>query len=315
MRYILGLVCVGLIAVGCSGAGSVEDRSAEVERLESQLAALEIQLELSETVVEDQLRELEDARRIADTAAANGGDRECVEKLARCEELLFPPDDSDVWPPLSPDVWFPPASEFVTNESAIKVEVFASESASVMVSGVASTQSSDGWVGGNAIFYTEVTLDVGANVVEVRVDDELIDSLEVQYDPGLVRRYGRVLDSRATILPPGSTDVGVEEGCGSGEDNACLVDELGIDFGDMDLEPDYGQGDFEAGDVAVEFYRLTPTSAAFITTHTGKELTLTGASEIWDFFSWGETNHFDVWNILINDNTLVQIEGVVPLGD
>ena len=315
MRYILGLLCICVVGLGCSGAGSVEDRLAEVERLEGELAALELQLELSEAVVEDQLRELEDARRIADAGAATGGDGECLEKLARCEELLFPTDDSDVWPPPSPDVWFPPASKFVTNESAITVEVFAAESARVTVSGVASTQSSDGWVGGNAIFYTEVTLDVGINVVDVRVDGDLIDSLEVQYDPGLVRRYGRVLDSRATILPPGSTDVGVEEGCGSGEESACVVDELGIDFGEMDLEPDYGQGDFEAGDVAVEFYRLTPTSAAFITTHTGEELILTGASEIWDFFSWGETNHFDVWNILINDNTLVQIEGVVPLGD
>ena len=309
-------LAVMVAAAGCSTGGESvsESVASDVELLRGQVDRLEEELASAEAANRDLTVHLEEASAAAEVVAddAEAG-VQCLERLARCEELPSPPDDEE-WPPPSPDVWFPPRSGFVTNEPSITVVVFAPESATVTVNEAVAEPSSDRWAGGNRLFTAAVPLREGANTVGVVVDAETT-LLDVVYDAGLVRRYGRVLDSRGTVLPAGSTERGVQPGCGFGEENACVLYELGVDFGEIDLEPEYGQGDFEPGQVVVEFKRLTPSTIAPITTHAGTELLLEGSEMIWEFFSHGETTHFDVWNFLLDADAIVQIEGTVPLGD
>lgn len=294
MGRILSVLTMFVLVAGCSTSASVEDRTAEVDRLEAEVEVLETQLEAAEEVIRTQQEEFEEARRIANISASVADDEACLDKLSRCEEMLFPPDEDEEWPPPSPALWFPPTPSYITESDTIEVVVFAPESSQVSIAGSV-VESGGRWVGGNAVFVHDVPLAEGRNPIEIVADGEPIPAT-VERNSSLTRQYGRVLDSRA-VWSESRTD-----------------HFIGIDYGDMDLEPDYGQGDFEAGEVIVEFVQLTPISVAVVTSPYSSKIVLTGEDDIWEYFSY-EVSHFDPWSILLDKDTLIQIEGPIPLGD
>lgn len=309
---------IGLIASGCSinddaatGAGSsgqIESLLADVERLTSENESLSIDLAAARELASSQDVQLEEADQLL--AAA---DAVCLAKLEQCEEILFSSDRAEDGPSDEPAVWFPNLAGHVTNEAEVTIVAFADADADVTVAGFEATPF-DWGPSGYRPFLVVVPLEEGSNSLDAVVDSEPF-TITVIYDPSLVRRYGRVLDTRAMLLPAGSIEPGVEEGCGFAEDQACVVYELGIDFGEMDLEPDYGQGDFSPGEIDVEFLRLTPSVAVATADFGGPNDGLAGSEEVWNFFGHGNTTLFDVWNFLLDNDLIVQIAGPLPLGD
>lgn len=303
---LIACVLVALVAAGCSRDPTASD---EYQTLQSEYDTLAGAMDGVDQMRQQLLYQRDDLLAIneqldqelaaviaeRDAMAAADPSEACTDKLVRCEEMLFPPIDDEEWPPSSPAVWFPSSGGYVTNEPTILVAVFASQSVIVTVNGTVATQSSDDWVGGNAIFSAEASLAQGPNDITVVAGDEVFDLVVVR-DPSLLRRYGRVLDIKE-VWDEGSY--------------------LGIDFGEMDLVPDYGQGDFDPGEVIVEFYRLVPSTMAIISDGPAAydETRLVGTESILaDYFYTGDCGH-NVWNFLLDGDTIVQIEGPVPLGD
>jgi len=307
LRRLVGIVCalIVLLVVGCSGDPTASD---EYKTLEGEYGALAGELDGIDQMRQQLFyerndleeanaalkRELEAMTVERDAIAAVDPSDGCTDKLARCEEMLFPPDEGEEWPPSSPALWFPPTSWYVTESDTIEVVVFASASSVVLIAGL-EVESGGRWAVGNAVFIREVPLAEGPNPIEIVADGEPLLAT-VERDSGLTRQYGRVLDSRV-------------------EWSESRIDHfLGIDYGDMDFEPDYGQGDFEAGEVIVEFAQLAPTSVAIVTSPYSSKLVLTGEDDIWEHFSY-EVSHFDPWSVLLEGDTIIQIEGPIPLGD
>lgn len=301
------VVCalIVLATVGCSDDPMASD---EYQTLEAEYAALAGEMDGIDQMRQQLFyerndleesnaglkQELEAMMVEGDAIAAVEPSEACTDKLARCEEMLFPPDEGEEWPPSSPALWFPPTPWYVTESATIEVMVFAPESSEVLIAGL-DVEPGGRWVGDNAVFIHDVPLAEGRNPIEIIADGEpLIATIE--RDSSLIRRFGRVLDSRA-------------EWSESRTDHF-----LGIDYGDMDFEPEYGQGDFEAGDVIVEFVQLTPTSVAVVTSPYSSKIILTGEDDIWEYFSY-EVSHFDPWSVLLDGDTLIQIEGPIQLGD
>jgi hypothetical protein len=156
-------------------------------------------------------------------------------------------------------------------------------------------------------FWAEVPLTEGENNLTITVAtaeiEETLD-LQVVRDSGLVRSYGRILDTRAS--------------------DTSRAWDAGVDFGEIDLEPDYGRADFEAGEVVVEFYPMAAGAVAMINWPYDEMLPpqVRGRDEIWDMLNFNlEPDHpyqpvarTWVWSILIDGDKIVQLE-TVALGD
>jgi hypothetical protein len=193
-----------------------------------------------------------------------------------------------VWPQ-APDVWYPAASPYLTIDSAIEFRLYARRDATVQVGAIVAEPVQD-WAGGNAMFVATIGLDEGPNTIPVDVDGVITD-ITVVRGPSWQRRYGRVLDTWGHDL------------------------ELGIDFGEMDLEPDYGQGDFSPGEIAVVFKPLADDIVLIDSPFWEWETITRGDDAVWEYFAYGEGSHMDVYNILLDGDTVLQLEGPVPLGD
>lgn len=303
MRRLVVIACVllGLVLVGCSGDPTASD---EYQTLESEYDALAGELngvdqmrqqlfyERNDLEAANEALEQELEAVIAERDAITAVDpsEACTDKLARCEEMLSPPDDGEEWPVSSPAVWSPSYTGYRTVEATLMAVVYAPDAATVTVNGV------DAGTDRSPYFFVEVPLVEGDNVLEVVVGDDTMQVLVVR-DSNLERRYGRVLDAHAEWDAEKGTDWF-----------------LGIDYGDMDLEPDYGAGDFDPGDVIVEFGELTAATPLIINSAFSSKVILTSPRAIVDYF-WYESPPTDVWNVLLDGDTIIQIEGPMPLGD
>ena len=194
----------------------------------------------------------------------------------------------DDWPQ-APDIWSPATSPYLTLDPAIEVRIYARRDATVQVGAVTAEPVQD-WAGGHAMFIATIELDEGPNAIRVDIDG-IVTDLAVVRDSSLQRRYGRVLDTWGHYL------------------------ELGIDFGEMDFEPDYGQGDFFPGDIAVDFKPLASDVVLIDSPFWEWETVTRGDDSVWEYFAHGEGSHNDVYNILLDGDTVLQLEGPVPLGD
>jgi hypothetical protein len=191
--------------------------------------------------------------------------------------------------PQAPDVWYPAASPYLTVDSDIEFRVYARRDATVQVGSITAEPVQD-WAGGNAMFVATIGLDEGPNTIPVDVDGAVTD-ITVVRGPSWQRGYGRVLDTWGHYL------------------------ELGIDFGEMNLEPDYGQGDFSPGEIAVVFKPLARDVALIDSPFWEWETITRGDDAVWEYFAYGEGSHMDVYDILLDGDTVLQLEGPVPLGD
>jgi hypothetical protein len=208
--------------------------------------------------------------------------------------------------PESPAILLPPGSPYLTDHESTEVLMLAPASATVTINGMDMTARQP-WVGGNMSFSAEVPLIEGENNLTITVASAGIEQtldLRVVRDSGLIRGYGRILDTRAS--------------------DASRAWEAGVDFGEIDLEPDYGRADFEAGDVVVEFLPMAADAVAMINWPYNEMLPpqVRGRDEIWDMLNLNlEPDHpyqpvarTWVWSILIDGEQIVQLE-TVALGD
>lgn len=279
-----------MIAVvgGCSSSDAeFAEFAADIDKVEARAESLETQLVAAEETIRQQVEELAEAQQSLD-AGTTRADGWCEEKLAHCEEMLFPRESME-WPESTPAVWSPPHTGYRTAEPTITVVVYAPDSLAMAVNGVTADPESSPY------FWVEVPLVEGDNQLVVETDDGELRMLAIR-DSSLVRRYGRVLDALA-------------EWDESGTDWF-----LGIDYGEMDLEPDYGQGDFETGDVTVEFGELLPSTTVIVQSPYSSKEIITGPEAIADYFRY-ESPPTDVWNVLLDGDTIVHIEGPMLLGD
>lgn len=303
MHRPFAIVCafIVLVTLGCSDDPTASDEYQTlmsehdalageldgVDQMRQQLFYERNDLEQANTGLR---RELEATIAERNATDPNDPSTACSVELARCEELLSPLDDDGEWPPSSPAVWSPAYSGFRTVEATLPVVVYAPYASEMTVNGV---DADDDW---SPYFVATVPLEEGDNVLDIDAGGEVIQMLVVR-DSALVRRYGRVLDAF------------VEWDAATGTDWF-----LGIDYGDMDLEPDYGTGDFDTGAVIVEFGELTASTPLIIDSAYSSRIILTDPQSIVDYF-WYESPPTDVWNVLLDGDTIVQIEGPMPLGD
>jgi len=204
----------------------------------------------------------------------------------------WPCEDSvrnDRWPQ-SPDIWHPDFTPYVTNDPEIQISVYAAADSTVAVNSIAAEPVQD-WANDKAMFWATINLDVGSNTLIVTIDNAATE-LIVNRDPSLERAYGRVLDT-------------------------WTYGELGIDFGEMDFEPDYGQGDFFPGAVDVDSKQLDRNVVLIHKPERGWDwpIAIRGEETVWNFFTYGEARNHDVWDILLDGDTIIQIEGPIPLGE
>lgn len=208
--------------------------------------------------------------------------------LASTTTTLVIFDSEPDWPQ-APDIWHPVFSPYLTIDPDIEFWIYAADTADVFVGSVAAEPVQD-WAGGKAMFVATVRLGEGPNAIDVNIDGVVTEFTVVQ-DPSLQHMYGRVLDTWARHL------------------------EIGIDFGEMDFEPDYGQGDFFPGEVVVDFKQLSSNVVLINNPFWEWESVTSGDDTVWDYFAHGDASHNDVWNIILDEDTVLQLEGPIPLGD
>lgn len=204
----------------------------------------------------------------------------------------WPCEDSvrqERWPQ-APDIWHPDFSPYITVEPQIQISIYADADAEVMINTESAEIVGDWWYR-RAEFWGTVNLDAGSNEIVVTINSGETE-LSIIREPTFEHVYGRVLDT-------------------------WTGGELGIDFGEMDFEPDYGQGDFFPGQIVVEAKQLDPKVVLIYQPERGWDwpLAIQGDGPVWDFFTYGDSRNHDVWNIILNGDTIVQIEGPIPLGE
>lgn len=272
-----------MLVVGCSSADEITtDQAGEVERLEAEVSALEQELALAAETVASQGEALEEARVAAESAAAREPGP-CCEELARCCGMTIGPPNQVVAG--QPIIWFPPHSGYHTEAEAITVEIIASDGADVSVNGLVPVV--DDRAGPESTYSIDLSLDEGPNRLDIAIDDKNV-SWSVVRDSSLNRAYGRVLDPRR--------------------------DALGIDYGEMDLEPAYGQGDFDPGVVVVEFADVAASTNVITTSPYTSRVIITGQQAIFGFYH-NDSAPTEVWSVLLRGNEIVHLEGPMPLGD
>lgn len=280
---MVATLAVLMLATGCSPTEETgTDVTGEVARLQTEISALEDELESASEVIGAQRDALEEAR-VAAAETVDSEPERCCEELARCCGATSDPTDQVVSG--EPTIWSPPHSGYQTEAAAITVVIIGPDDDRVTVNGmVADIEDS---AGPESTYSLEIPLDEGPNRLDMTIGENDV-AWSVIRDSSLVRRYGRVLDPRR--------------------------ESLGIDYGDMDFQPEYGAGDFDPGDVVVEFADV-PASARVITTSAYSSMVIiTGQKAIADFFL-DVSPPTDVWSVLLRDNSIVHLEGPVPLGD
>ena len=311
-RVLTGVGLCVLLAVGCSQSDQAQDDlSDEVARLEAHDAALEAELDQAFEEIEAQAEELEDARKIADTAQTVDCSLrdEQLERLIQCEHLLFDVTKYPSADAKAPGILFIPTHGYRTIEPQIAVEVMAAEGSTVTIDG-AEAEELMSYAGGFMRYTGVVDLDVGSNTIDVSVaspgGDVVALPMVVYHDPQLQQRFGFVV---ATPI----------EGYGPSW-------QIGIDSVDVNMGGEFGNT-YDNPEVDIEVLPVSAGALAFLrdgATGFGiysEELLILTGPEIRDlFYSFhGHPERLDgdphtwVFSLLIDDGQVVQFEPI-PIG-
>ncbi len=300
MRATRWLVAGLLVAAAAAGCGDDDDITQQLAEREQRIAQLEAELFAATSTTEATLpppsitvgapTSTTTTSTAASTTTAPGPastTTEPVDPLMLDQPATFE----------SPSVMYPIRSPYLTNDATVFVSVMAPDPATVTINGL-DVEPWQPWAGGNMAFAADLALEEGVNDLEIVVTtDEGEETLELQVirDSQMIRRYGRILDVRFSDTAP----------------TGWLA---GVDFGEvLDFSPEFGRIDFEPGEVIVEFLPFSRDTRAIIhTLHAdGGPTELSPQAFLRRFEScsikW-------LWNILIDDGEIVQLESV-PQGD
>jgi len=282
--------------------------SDRIESLEAEVAVAEAAVSAAEAEAAELAAEQAAEARAAIIRAA-----ELERKLEVTESILFGvfqyPQEETVPPAV---LWLPPGG-YRTNEASVPIAVMSPRGWTVTIDG-AVVEPEVGDSGLVRMISTEVNLDEGVNRITIfavsNSGEERDLSISVTRDSSLVRRYGRILDNRV-------------------DPDRGWAWYAGIDFGEMDLEPEYGQGDFDTGDVAIDFHPVAHDAIGIFTDAAtgfsiyGQDRLVLIGDEIRDIFYGfhGHPERLDgdphtwVVDLLLDDDEITQFIGPVPLGD